>query len=106
MTPEGRVKAKVKKAFKALHGCSHNGHMYYVWQFMPVQMGMGIPALDFIFCVNGHFVSIETKVKGKKLTPRQLQTKADMEAADGLVFVVDDDASLQVAMKTIIEECA
>ena len=45
----------------------------------------------------------ETKAKGKKLTPRQEQTKADIEAAGGLVLVVDDFASMALAM-AIIED--
>ncbi len=93
MTPEGKVKAKVNKAVQEIRR---------LWKFMPVQMGMGIPGLDFFFCCGGYFIAIETKTKGKKLTPRQEQTKAAIEAAGGLVFVVDDEASLNVAIGTMV----
>lgn len=94
MTPEGRVKAKVKRRLKALGtDC---------WTFMPVQKGMGIPALDFVLCIRGHFISIETKADAtKNLTPTQLTTKAAIEAAGGLVFVVFDDNTLDYAMASI-----
>jgi len=72
-----------------------------VWKFMPVQMGMGIPALDYLLCIDGQFVAIETKVKGKTLTARQLKTAEEICAAGGRVFIVDDDASLAKAMKCI-----
>jgi hypothetical protein len=91
MTPEGRVKAKVNKVLKTFPR---------LWKFMPVQTGYGLPALDYLLCVGGRFIAIETKVKGKTLTPRQLDTKAAIEAAGGIVCIVDDDASLALALKT------
>lgn len=96
MTPEGRVKAKVKRELdKLVH-----------WRFMPVQTGYGVPALDFICCIHGWFVAIETKKDGKaKLTDRQQATKADMEAAGGIVLVVYDDDSLARAMKVLAIIC-
>lgn len=92
MTPEGRVKAMVNKRLAALSK---------VWKFMPVQNGMGIPGLDYFLCVSGRFVALETKVKGKTLTPRQETTKAQIEAAGGLVFVVDDAESLETAIARV-----
>lgn len=94
MTPEGRVKAKVKKAL------DHLGPE--CWRFMPVQSGYGTTALDFLLSVRGRFVAIETKAPGKKLTPLQESTKAAIEAAGGLVFVVWDETSLELAMKIIL----
>lgn len=92
MTPEGKIKAMVNKAI------NDTGR---IWKFMPVQMGMGIPALDYLLCVNGRFVAIETKTKGKKLTTRQLLTKETIEKAGGKVFIVDDKESLDAAMRVI-----
>ena len=86
-TPEGKVKNKVNKAL-AKYGAQ-------VYRFMPVQMGYGAPALDYFLCAIGVFIAVETKVKGKKLTPRQVATKTQIENADGKVFVVDDDKSLK-----------
>ncbi len=79
MTPEGKIKALVKRALdKTPH-----------YRFMPVQNGMGAPGLDFFCCINGTFVAIETKAPGKTLTPRQETTVAAIEAANGVVFIVD-----------------
>lgn len=93
MTPEGKVKAKVSRRLKELGA--------ECWRFMPVQTGYGLPALDYLNCIHGYFVAIETKVKGKHLTPRQAETKYAIEAAGGTVFVVDDDESLEIAMAGI-----
>jgi hypothetical protein len=93
MTPEGRVKAKVNRLIASYD---------LVWKFMPVQMGMGAPSLDYMLCVNGHFDCVETKVKGKKMTPRQEATAAAIRAAGGTVFVVDDDTSLLVFERYLI----
>lgn len=94
MTPEGRVKNMVKRALDKLGpDC---------WRFMPVQSGYGSVALDFLLAINGRFVAIETKAPGKGLTPLQEGTKAAIEAAGGLVFVVWDETSLELAMKIIL----
>jgi hypothetical protein len=101
MTPEGRIKAKVKRRLAAVDNKA--------WVFMPVQKGMGIPALDFLLCVKGHFVAIETKAdKSKKLSPQQLSTVLRMLTAGGLVFVVYDDATLDdcIAHLAILEKFA
>lgn len=95
MTPEGRVKAKVNKALAPFVESK------VIWKFMPVQMGMGLPALDYLLCVKGAFVAIETKVPGKKPTARQEHTIAQLRAAGAQVFVVDDDVSLAEAMVEI-----
>lgn len=92
MTPEGKVKAAVKRRLDALPN---------MYRFMPVQNGMGKPGLDFYLCAGGWFIAIETKAPGGKLTARQEVTKAEIEAADGLVFVVDDEPSLDQAMARI-----
>lgn len=94
MTPEGRVKNMVKKALTKLgDDC---------WRFMPVQSGYGSVALDFLIAYRGRFIAIETKAPGKTLTPLQESTKAAIEAAGGLVFVVWDETSLDLAMKIIL----
>ena len=80
MTPEGKVKAKVKRLLQK-YGC---------YQFWPVQTGYGAPTLDCLGCHNGFFFGIETKAPGKRPTPRQRLTIEDMEAAEGVVFVVGE----------------
>jgi hypothetical protein len=82
-TPEGKVKEQVKRVLKKRG----------VYWHCPVQNGMGAPSLDFICCFRGNFVAIETKAPGKKPTPRQLLTIADIEASGGKVFVIDGDTT-------------
>ena len=94
-TPEGRVKAKVKRRLREEFGTSH-------WPFWPVQTGYGSVALDLLMCISGRFVAIETKAdRSKKLTPLQETTAAAIRSAGGCVFVVYDDATLDAAIETI-----
>lgn len=91
MTPEGKVKAAVKKVLKGADAYYH----------CPVMNGMGAPALDFHVCVPvtitqdmvggrvGVYVGIETKAPGKTFTPRQLLTAREITEAGGEVFLVD-----------------
>jgi len=80
-TPESKVKQQVKSLLDE-HGAWHN------W---PVPAGYGIPMLDAVGCHRGDFFAIETKAPGQKLTPRQEFTKAQMELAGAMVFVVGED---------------
>lgn len=80
MTPEGRVKEAVKKLLKE-HGA--------YWH-MPVQNGMGSPALDFHVCHNGRYAGIETKgSRGIGATARQQHTMHEIMRAHGSVFLID-----------------
>lgn len=79
MTPEGKVKAKVKKI---LNGAD----AYY---FMPVQTGYGSPTLDFLGFHRGNGFAIETKALGKKPTRRQEAIIHDIELSGASVFVID-----------------
>jgi hypothetical protein len=97
MTPEGRIKAKLKKELDKLP-C--------LYQFRPVQNGMGAPSLDVLVCAGGWFIAIETKAPGKWYTPRQEETKKAIEKAHGLVYLVDDDVSLAAAIKVISQCCS
>ena len=76
-TPEGRVKAALKK---------YLGLGTY-W-FMPVQTGYGATSLDFLVCLHGKFVGYECKAPGKKLTPRQEHVARQIWAAGGSAFKV------------------
>lgn len=82
-TPEGRTKAKINKVLDA--------YKPELWRFMPVQSGFGKQALDYICCYKGLFFTIEAKRPGGTPTDKQLGTIEDIEAADGKVFVIDDD---------------
>jgi hypothetical protein len=79
-TPEGKVKAKVKKVLE-----THGAYCH-----MPVVNGMGKPTLDFIGCHRGRFFGIETKAGSGRPTKRQELTMAEMRAAGAAVFLIND----------------
>jgi len=81
MTPEGKVKEKVKKILKLAGAYYH----------MPVQNGMGAPTLDIIGCHYGRYFGIECKAPGKTPTPRQQNTMDAIRNAGGKVFIIDGD---------------
>lgn len=80
-TPEGRVKSAVKKIIDK-YGSK-------IDSFWPVPSGYGESHLDCILCVNGFFVSIETKAPGKKPTPRQKYRIETVTQANGVALVID-----------------
>ena len=80
MTPEGKVKAKVKKLLT-----THGAYFH-----MPVQNGMGKPSLDFVGCHRGCFYAVETKAGNKRMTPRQETTADEMRLAQGVVFLINE----------------
>jgi len=56
MTPEGKVKEKIKRLLK------HHG----AWYYLPVSMGMGQHGIpDFICCYHGNMFGIEAKAEGR-----------------------------------------
>ena len=95
MTPEGTVKARLKRKLAPLKP--------YLWSFWPVQTGMGGPCLDCILCVAGRFVTIETKRPGGKPTPRQLTTIAETIAAGGVAYVIDNNDDMDKVVADIAE---
>ena len=83
-TPEGRVKATIKKYLATLPFC---------WWYMPVSNGMGRMGIpDFIVCYRGVFIGIETKAPGKEanVTPLQMQNIVGINNALGYSIVVSD----------------
>lgn len=93
MTPEGRIKTKVKKLLKR----------YPLYSNWPVPCGYGTPMLDCIGAVAGQCFAIETKAPGKTPTPRQQQTIAEMQAAGIKVFVIDGDDDIAKLMEWLDE---
>lgn len=85
MTPEGKIKAKVKKLLAA-----HDD----LWAHWPVQTGYGAPTLDCTGSSRGRAFAIETKAPGKKLTPRQELTVENMHLGGVKVFVIDSEESM------------
>lgn len=81
MTPESKVKAKVKKVLKEME-------VYWV---MPMGTGFfssGVP--DFLVCKGGLFYGIECKANGNKPTALQLKNLEDIRKAGGVALVVDE----------------
>ena len=88
MTPEGKVKEKVKKILK------ENG----IWYFMPAANGFGRAGIpDIICCWDGKFMAIECKAPGKinNTTAHQERCIEEIRAAKGWAMVVDDPQQLQ-----------
>lgn len=93
MTPEGKVKAKVKALLNA-QGVEFD---------MPVQAGYSRQMLDFCPCsVNGHLLIIETKAPGEWLTPLQRTTAVRWLKTGASVFVVSNEAGL-IALSRFID---
>ena len=86
MTPEGKVKERLKRLLKK----------YSVYYDMPVMNGMGAPTLDFVCCLNGCYITIETKAPGGKPTKRQEITMNEVRQAGGFVFVVAVDRDFDI----------
>jgi hypothetical protein len=87
VTPEGKVKAAVKKYLQSQG----------VWFWMPVSNGMGQVGIpDFICCYNGTFLAIETKAPGKlsNVTANQQRVIDEIKTHGGLALVVDSVDSL------------
>lgn len=94
MTPEGRVKSKVKRILER-YNKEFDDAVYAHW---PVQNGMGEPTLDCNGCVRilprvAVRFDIETKAPGKRPTPRQELTIERMRKAGSRVFVIDGDTT-------------
>lgn len=81
MTPESKVKARVKKILTELGA-------YYA---MPVTGGFGNSGVpDFLICVKGKFYGIECKANGGKPTALQLKHLDDIRKAGGVALVIDE----------------
>ena len=92
LTPEGRVKKKVREYIKAIGG-------YY---FAPVQMGLGAATLDDLCCIKGRFVGVEYKAEGKSPTPRQLMTMKQIRQAGGIAVWGDTSDRVIEELKTAL----
>lgn len=80
MTPEGKVKAKVRGILEA-----YGDELYAYW---PVPTGFGRTTLDILGCYRGRFFSVETKADKKKPTLRQTGELNRIEHAMGRTFVI------------------
>jgi len=86
ITPEGRIKAKVKALLKK----------YDVYHFMPATGGYGRSGVpDIVGCCNGEFFAVECKADStKKLTALQEKELDNICVAGGYPFVVCDERTL------------
>jgi Holliday junction resolvase len=93
LTPEGRVKAAVKKVLDA------EG----VWYFMPAANGYGRAGIpDFICCVNGYFLAIECKAGNNEPTLLQERELDRIIKAGGIALVIHDSPEDFRALGTIV----
>lgn len=98
MTPEAKVKLKIKRWYADnLHG-----H----WRVSPRGGPFGKQGCaDDIICWLGFFVAIEVKSDDGSLTPIQLKSLQDVEAAGGVAAVVKGyDVVRLEAVKTAVLE--
>ena len=81
MTPEKKVKEKVKKILNKLN-------CYYC---MPATGGYGASGVpDIIACYKGRFIGIETKANGNKPTALQQKHLRDISVSGGQSLVIDE----------------
>ena len=81
MTPEAKVKAKVKRILAELGA-------YYA---MPVTGGYGSSGVpDFLVCLRGRFYAIECKANGGKTTALQDKHLADIRGAGGVSLIIHE----------------
>ena len=81
MTPEAKVKAKVKRILAELGA-------YYA---MPVTGGYGNSGVpDFLVCLRGRFYAIECKANGGKPTALQEKHLADIRGAGGVSLIIHE----------------
>jgi Holliday junction resolvase len=93
MTPEVKVKNKVKKILDSL-GCYH---------FSPLSGGYGRSGVpDIIACYNGLFIAIECKAGKGKLTELQKYNIEQIQATGGLAIVINE-SNIESLLTTIKE---
>ena len=81
-TPEGRVKAKLRKHLDALG----------IYHFMPAANGFGRAGIpDIIGCAGGQFVAFECKAGKGKTTALQDREIQRIQWHKGWAFVINED---------------
>lgn len=76
----------VKRKVSALLSLAMEYEPLYVW--MPVVTSYGKRSLDYICCLKGQFIAIETKATGEWLRPDQRQRARDILMSGARVFVI------------------
>jgi hypothetical protein len=81
MTPEAKVKAKVKAIF----------HAHDVYFVMPMGTGYGKSGVpDFLACCCGKFIAVETKAGKGKTTALQERELSFIREAGGIALVINE----------------
>jgi len=94
MTPEGKVKDKIKKVLKA-----HSAYFA-----MPIGTGFGNAGVpDFLVCLNGEFLAIEAKAGKGKTTALQKKALAEIEAAGGRTLVIYENEMDFELLEAVLE---
>ena len=81
MTPEGKVKARVKKILVDLNA-------YYTMPHGAGYGNAGVP--DFLVCYKGRFIGIECKANGNKPTALQMFNLCEIRRCGGTGLVIDE----------------
>jgi hypothetical protein len=89
MTPEAKVKAKIKAILKA-----HN--IYYA---MPIGTGYGNSGVpDFLCCVYGYFIAIEAKAGNGTTTALQEKNLTNVRESGGVALVINETNLADIEM--------
>ena len=81
MTPEAKVKRKVKKVLD-------NSGAYY---FFPQTGGYGKSGIpDIVGCYKGHFFGIECKAGDNKPTPLQQKNLREIDKNNGFTLIINE----------------
>jgi hypothetical protein len=59
---------------------------------------MGSPALDYIICYRGKYISVETKAGAGVFTPRQKLTADRLALAGAAVFLVNEETGMEAVV--------
>src|SRR5580765_901231 len=92
----------VKRRVSALLSLAMEHAPLYVW--MPVVTALGKRSLDYICCIDGQFVAIETKATGEWLRPAQRERAREMFRAGGKVFIISGPDGYG-ALERYLERC-
>jgi hypothetical protein len=106
VTPEGKIKSMVVRTLAQFEASARDVGGFVVsdmYTFWPVPSGFGASSIDCLVCFRGVFIGIETKAPGKKPTPRQKLTIAEIEGSGGKVFVIDGEDGCK-ALKTFLHQ--
>ena len=91
--PEAKLKDEVQVWLKSLGA----------YTCMVVPGGYGHQTLDFLCCIRGRFIGIETKAPGKVPTPRQEACMRAIRAAGGIALWGDNIEAIKIAVLNALD---